>query len=68
MGGQITTRPNISTDKAANPPSVLGFSKRITERLTAELNTRQSGHHSVLQNDSRGVRARPAGQRCGPRR
>jgi FlaA1/EpsC-like NDP-sugar epimerase len=26
---------NISTDKAAEPVSVLGFSKRITERLTA---------------------------------
>ncbi|SNQ49006.1 putative nucleoside-diphosphate sugar epimerase [Frankia canadensis] len=28
---------NISTDKAANPASALGYSKRITERLTAHL-------------------------------
>jgi FlaA1/EpsC-like NDP-sugar epimerase len=28
---------NISTDKAASPVSVLGYSKRITERLTAHL-------------------------------
>jgi FlaA1/EpsC-like NDP-sugar epimerase len=28
---------NISTDKAADPSSVLGYSKRITERLTAHV-------------------------------
>jgi FlaA1/EpsC-like NDP-sugar epimerase len=28
---------NISTDKAADPSSVLGYSKRITERLTAHI-------------------------------
>jgi len=31
---------NISTDKAANPISVLGFSKKIAERLTADISTR----------------------------
>jgi FlaA1/EpsC-like NDP-sugar epimerase len=31
---------NISTDKAADPVSVLGCSKRITERLTAEMSAR----------------------------
>ena len=31
---------NISTDKAASPISVLGYSKRITERLTAHMAAR----------------------------
>ncbi len=34
---------NISTDKAANPTSALGFSKRITERLTAAVAREASG-------------------------
>lgn len=37
---------NISTDKAAEPSSVLGWSKRITERQTADAADR-SGRHYV---------------------
>jgi len=37
---------NISTDKAADPSSVLGWSKRITERLTAHAAI-TSGRHYV---------------------
>ncbi len=36
---------NISTDKAANPTSVLGFTKRITERVTAEADARNPGRY-----------------------
>lgn len=31
----VATFVNISTDKAANPQSILGYSKRLTERMTA---------------------------------
>lgn len=39
----VQTFVNISTDKAANPSCVLGYSKRIAERLTAGFATRGGG-------------------------
>jgi FlaA1/EpsC-like NDP-sugar epimerase len=41
----VSTFVNISTDKAANPISVLGFSKRITERLTSAIGRESSGSY-----------------------
>ncbi len=38
---------NISTDKAADPVSVLGYSKRIAERLTAHVADACDGHVPV---------------------
>ena len=39
----VSSFVNISTDKAADPVSVLGFSKRIAERLTADMARRTAG-------------------------
>ena len=39
----VTTFVNISTDKAADPVSVLGYSKRIAERITAAMAVKADG-------------------------
>lgn len=36
---------NISTDKAADPENVLGYSKKVTERLTAGLSAPSAGRY-----------------------
>ncbi|GLW34568.1 nucleoside-diphosphate sugar epimerase/dehydratase [Actinoplanes regularis] len=40
---------NISTDKAADPCSVLGYSKRITERLTAAADVATPGTYTSVR-------------------
>ena len=40
---------NISTDKAANPICVLGYSKRITERLTATVGRESMGTYASVR-------------------
>jgi dTDP-glucose 4,6-dehydratase len=40
---------NISTDKAANPTCVLGYSKRITERLTSAMGQESIGTYASVR-------------------
>lgn len=41
----VETFVNVSTDKAADPSCVLGYSKRVTERLTADYARRRQGRY-----------------------
>ncbi|TWP35898.1 polysaccharide biosynthesis protein [Leekyejoonella antrihumi] len=41
----VETFVNVSTDKAADPSCVLGYTKRLAERLTAEYSTRGTGRY-----------------------
>ncbi|NMM30641.1 MAG: polysaccharide biosynthesis protein [Cellulomonas sp.] len=41
----VATFVNISTDKAADPTCVLGYSKRVAERLTADFARTQPGRY-----------------------
>ncbi len=43
----VRTLVNISTDKAANPTSILGYSKRIAERLTSAVREENTTFLSV---------------------
>lgn len=39
----VETFVNVSTDKAANPTSVLGYSKRLAERITSDFGRKEPG-------------------------
>lgn len=45
----VSTFVNISTDKAADPVCVLGYSKRIAERLTADMAARADGRYMSVR-------------------